>query len=115
MSRESTIAVVCLGVVLSVACATTIRHAPDTPIVTSPQSPGGDSEVVRRPWRPRHQGGADLATGLYIREDDDLVAVQARDVLEFEQRLLGDRLTGLWSRCEGLCCHEDVSTWTTMV
>ena len=25
------------------------------------------------PWRPLHKGGADLSTGVYIREDDDLV------------------------------------------
>ena len=25
------------------------------------------------PWRPKHQGGVDLSTGYYLREDDDLV------------------------------------------
>ncbi len=31
------------------------------------------SAVSHQLWRPRHQGGADLSTGVYTREDDDLV------------------------------------------
>jgi len=34
---------------------------------------GASPSVKHEPWRPLHKGHADLATGVYIREDDDLV------------------------------------------
>jgi hypothetical protein len=37
------------------------------------QSPSATSAAPHTPWRPLHKGGAYLSTGVYIREDDDLV------------------------------------------
>ena len=57
------------------ACAIGRRHAPGGPSFTAPAdkpsnvSPAASHSV----WRPRHKGGADLSTGIYTREDDDLV------------------------------------------
>src|SRR3954464_12272243 len=33
----------------------------------------GPAAAYHAPWRPKHQGGVDLSTGFYLREDDDLV------------------------------------------
>jgi YD repeat-containing protein len=46
-----------------------IRSAP--PEVQSPSSPPAAARHAA--WRPIHEGHADLATGVYVREDDDLV------------------------------------------
>jgi YD repeat-containing protein len=57
-----------LAVGVSAACAVMHRQTADEPgLATS------TSAVSHTPWRPLHKGGADLSTGVYIREDDDLV------------------------------------------
>ena len=40
----------------------------------SPSSSSARPSTSHAPWRPLHKGYADLSTGVYIREDDDLVA-----------------------------------------
>ena len=72
LTIEQTI-VVCVTVITgaSVACATANRHTP-APAPTT-DSARTASAVSHQPWRPLHRGGADLSTGVYTREDDDLV------------------------------------------
>ena len=66
--------IVCLAVLtLSTACARSVRKTsssaagaaePGQTVSTEAQPP--------RPYRPLHKGGADISTGIYTREDDDL-------------------------------------------
>jgi YD repeat-containing protein len=55
------------------ACATTNRQMPATAPAEAAAPSVGAAAVPHPPWRSRHKGGADLSTGVYIREDDDLV------------------------------------------
>ncbi len=65
--------VVCLVAIgASAACTTTNRQTPTTASAQPVPSVGAPA-VSHRAWRPLHKGGADLSTGVYIREDDDLV------------------------------------------
>jgi YD repeat-containing protein len=53
------------------ACTTTSRQGGAG---RSPAEPAhGAVAAYHAPWRPKHQGGVDLSTGYYLREDDDLV------------------------------------------
>lgn len=57
---------------LSAACLRAGRHAPaPAPFSTAPAR--GPEQPSTIPVRPLHKGGADLSTGVYVREDDDLV------------------------------------------
>ena len=88
MSRavRSFLASIAIAVALSAACRTTHRQAPaTTPATQAPQDssvrlkadtttqPEPAPVVEHRRWRPLHKGGGYLSTGVYIREDDDLV------------------------------------------
>src|SRR5262249_36416920 len=59
------------------ACAIRRRHATGSPSSSAhaeaPSMNGGAPVVSHTPWRPRHKGGASLSTGIYTRDDDDLV------------------------------------------
>ncbi len=62
------------GMVISVvvcsalaACSATNRSAP------APTAMAVRRNVPHPHWQPKHKGGADLSTGVYVREDDDLV------------------------------------------
>jgi YD repeat-containing protein len=55
------------------ACATTNRQTPSSGPAEAPAPSVGAAAVPHPSWRPLHKGGADLSTGVYIREDDDLV------------------------------------------
>jgi YD repeat-containing protein len=70
------IAVTVAAISGSVACTTATtatRHMrpdpPDEKLVRSVEA----SAVAHQPWRPLHKGGSDLSTGVYIRDDDDLI------------------------------------------
>ena len=56
------------------ACGPAVQRAPSA---VSPATPAANTPppqtVSAPPVRPRHKGGVDLSTGLYGREDDDLV------------------------------------------
>jgi len=57
---------------LSAACLRAGRHAPAAaPVSTAPAAGPEQSPTIA--VRPLHKGGADISTGVYIREDDDLV------------------------------------------
>jgi YD repeat-containing protein len=63
------LAISLLVIAASAACGA--QHpgpAPDQLARSAPRA-----AVSHPPWRPLHKGGADLSTGVYIREDDDLV------------------------------------------
>src|SRR4029450_9347743 len=80
-NRPLSICIVILGALA--ACRTASRQTPSTrstadqtPSARSTEAsspPALEAPVAHTPWRPRHKGGADLATGIYNREDDDLV------------------------------------------
>ncbi len=60
----------------SVSCttATTVTRQtrpdpPDERLVRSVEA----AAVAHQPWRPLHKGGSYLSTGVYIRDDDDLI------------------------------------------
>ncbi len=62
---------------VSTACTTASRPAPRSASAGQPAqsvaAPDPAPAVPHQLWRPLHKGGAFLGTGLYIREDDDLV------------------------------------------
>ena len=53
------------------ACTTTSRQGAAGRSIAEPAR--GAAAAYHAPWRPKHQGGVDLSTGYYLREDDDLV------------------------------------------
>jgi YD repeat-containing protein len=57
----------------SAACTTANRQTPATAPATGPIPSVRAAAVSHRPSRPLHKGYADISTGVYIREDDDLV------------------------------------------
>jgi len=64
--------VICIAAIsASVACTAANREAPSNAAAHTP--PRTASAVSHKPWRVVHKGSADLSTGVYIREDDDLV------------------------------------------
>jgi hypothetical protein len=48
-----------------------VNQLPSNPHVAAPQP--APAAIPHPAWRPLHKGYADIATGVYIREDDDLV------------------------------------------
>ncbi len=60
--------IVCAAVLVLSAC-TTADHHPALPRSVSNATPPIRHDL----WRPLHKGHADLSSGVYIREDDDLV------------------------------------------
>jgi YD repeat-containing protein len=86
MSRQFLIVVALPGMLASVGCVRVTQQDPHT-TTAAPQpakaSPGP-------PHRPRHKGGADLSTGLYVREDEDLVLGTAMPVILSRAHLSGD-------------------------
>jgi YD repeat-containing protein len=64
------------------ACAPAVQQAP---VVASPGTPAANTIPAAiapsAPLRPRHKGGVDLSTGLYGREDDDLVLNTAMPIV----------------------------------
>ena len=74
MLRIGQLLVVCVVAIgASAACATTNRQTPAAAPVDKPVRSVAAAAVSHRPWRPLHKGGADISTGVYTREDDDLV------------------------------------------
>ena len=66
--------VVCVVVTAaSAAYSMTNRQTPATAPAGEPVPSVGTADASHRPWRPLHKGGADISTGVYLREDDDLV------------------------------------------
>jgi YD repeat-containing protein len=65
------VCVVALGA--SAACATTNRQTPAIVAAKEPVRNVGAPTVSHPPWRPLHKGHADVSSGVYVREDDDLV------------------------------------------
>ena len=65
----------CAAISSSTACTTASRPTARGATAVQPaQSVASPVPAVsHQPWRPLHKGGASLATGVYIREDDDLV------------------------------------------
>ena len=61
---------VALAVTTGAACTTTSRQGAAGRSIAEPSHA---TVAYHAPWRPKHQGGADLSTGYYLREDDDLV------------------------------------------
>jgi YD repeat-containing protein len=57
----------------SAACAKTNRQTPAPAPAAEPVASVAAAAVSHRPWRPLHKGYADISTGVYIREDEDLV------------------------------------------
>jgi YD repeat-containing protein len=67
---------VCVAVAGLTACAPAVRQSPITTIPDEPQAAAdasSEGNVLRPAPRPKHKGGVDLSTGVYTREDDDLV------------------------------------------
>jgi YD repeat-containing protein len=71
IERALIVCVVAIGA--SAACTTTNRLTPATVAAKEAVPSVGPAAVSHRPWRPLHKGYTDISTGLYIREDDDLV------------------------------------------
>src|SRR5262245_48477102 len=67
--RSLTICIVTVGA-LAACRATNLKTAQPAPAA---EPPPAQSDVIHTPWSPLHKGGADLSTGVYGREDDDLV------------------------------------------
>jgi YD repeat-containing protein len=57
----------------SAACATTHRQTQAPASAVEPVPSVAAAAVSHRPWRTLHKGSADISTGVYTREDDDLV------------------------------------------
>jgi YD repeat-containing protein len=71
IERALVVCVVAIGA--SAACTTTNRQTPPAALAEGPAPSVGPAAVSHQHWRSLHKGFADLSTGLYIREDDDLV------------------------------------------
>jgi YD repeat-containing protein len=76
--------VVCLAVLALWACAHAALQEPASAVIEPAGAP--DSVAAAEPaapasYRPLHQGHIDLSTGLYFREDDDLVLNTAMPVV----------------------------------
>jgi YD repeat-containing protein len=63
-----------LGLIgLAPACSHAVRQAPASAAIDRlPATPAVPASPPSPPYRPLHKGGADVSTGVYIREDDDL-------------------------------------------
>src|SRR2546430_4835992 len=70
---ERSLIVCVVAISASAACTTANRQRPAPAPAEQPVRSASASAVLHQPWPPRHKGGVDLATGVYIREDDDLV------------------------------------------
>lgn len=70
---ERSLVVCVVAIAASAACATTNRQAPASAPAGAPAPSVGAAAVPHQPWRPLHKGHVDISTGIYIREDDDLV------------------------------------------
>ena len=69
VTNQASVLVAALAVTIGAACTTTGRQGAAGRSIAEPSR----SATYHAPWRPKHQGGADLSTGYYLREDDDLV------------------------------------------
>jgi YD repeat-containing protein len=74
-NNRALIVFACAAISVSMACTTASRPAPRSVSAVQPaQSVAAPAPAVSHQlWRPLHKGGVDLSTGLYLREDDDLV------------------------------------------
>jgi YD repeat-containing protein len=71
VTKQAPLLVAVLVVTTGAACTTTSRQGAAGHSIAEPSH--GAAAAYHAPWRPKHQGGADLSTGYYLREDDDLV------------------------------------------
>jgi YD repeat-containing protein len=69
---EQSLVVCIVAIATSTACATKNRQTPASAPSGAPAATVA-APVTHRPWRPLHKGYADISTGVYVREDDDLV------------------------------------------
>ena len=77
---------------LSAACLRVGRHPPAAaPPSTAPAREPEQPPTI--PVRPLHKGGADLSTGVYIREDDDLVVNTPMPIVLRRTYNSGDRFS----------------------
>jgi YD repeat-containing protein len=74
-------------VVIPTAIAACARPATSLPTLTKPAAAAAASP---RPYRPTHQGGINLPTGLYLRDDDDLFLETAMPVVLRRTYMSGD-------------------------
>jgi YD repeat-containing protein len=58
---------------ISAACRTSNRQTPIPAPTVKPTLAAPRQDIPHPRWRARHKGGASIATGVYMREDDDLV------------------------------------------
>ena len=70
---DRALAVGAVAISASAACTTANHQTPTAALARQPAPSTIPAAVSHRPWRPLHKGGADLSTGVYVREDDDLV------------------------------------------
>jgi YD repeat-containing protein len=70
--KDGTAWIVAGLILLTPACSHAVRQAPATAAVDSEGPPAVPAAPPRPAYRPLHKGYADLSTGLYFREDDDL-------------------------------------------
>jgi len=92
MSPKNWLLVCLVAIGLSAACVHAGRQAAAAP--TAPpdrivSTPGR----LRQPYRPRHKGGADISTGLYTRQDDDLFVNTSMPIVLSRFYLSGDRVS----------------------
>jgi YD repeat-containing protein len=67
------------------------RHTAATVPAAGPRRVAAAPAPLRQPYRPRHSGGADISTGVYTREDDDLFVNSAMPMVLARTYLSGDR------------------------
>ena len=78
---------------LPVGCVRPGRHAPAAAPAAEHEQPASAPAQARRPYRPLHKGGGDVAVGCYIREDDDLFLETAMPVVLRRTYLSGDSIS----------------------
>ena len=82
-----------IAVSASVACLRGGRHTPTTKQAAALEAPAVSHARSPQPYRPLHKGGADLSTGLYIREDDDVFVNTPMPMVVRRTYLSGDRVS----------------------
>ena len=105
---ERSLVVWAVAISASAACTTANHQTPATAPAREPAPNASAAAVSHRPWRPLHKGGADLSTGVYVREDDDLVVNTPLPIVLRRTYNSGDQ----YSRQFGVdAMHPGVNAW----
>ena len=75
------------------ACVRAGRQAPATLPTAQADRAASVPGPPPRPYRPLHKGGVDISTGLYTREDDDLVVNTAMPIVLRRTYMSGDHVS----------------------